>query len=82
MSYLSKKGMKNPWSAEKLRSELTRCLGAFDSVIKNTDETTKNQIVAGADNALEHRFTILGSNGEVLEPFVWNKDIKMYLRAK
>ena len=68
--------MKNPWSAEKLRSELTKCLGLFDGIIKNTDETTKNQVIAGADNALEHRFTILGSNGEVLEPFVWNKDIK------
>lgn len=76
MSYLSKKGMKTPWSAEELCSELTRCLGVFDGVVKNTDETTKNQIVAGADNALEHRFIILGSDGEVLEPFVWNKDIK------
>lgn len=68
--------MKTSWSAEELCSELTRCLGVFDGEVKNTDETTKNQIVAGADNALEHRFIILGSDGEVLEPFVWNKDIK------
>lgn len=76
VSYMSKRGMETPWSAEKLRGELSRCLGVFDGVIKNADETTKNRIVAEADNALEHRFTILGSNGEVLEPFVWNKDIK------
>ena len=76
MPLISKKGIKASWSAEKLCGELSRCLGGFDGVINNIDETTKNQIVAGADNAIEHRFTILGSNGEVLEPFVWNKDIK------
>lgn len=76
MSYMSKNGIKTPWSAEKLSSELSRCLGMIDDVVKDTDETTKNWIIAGADNALDHRFKILGSKGDVLEPFVWNKDIK------
>jgi len=63
--------------SKRLKNRLKQVLGNFDDFVKlEIKETDHSKIITDANNALEHKFDVLGSGLTKVEPIDWHTDFK------
>ena len=76
VSSISLKGIDAIPTKEKLRVRIDEMLGAFQKELQEINEKEKKQIIEQANEAISHKFVLLGSSLTEMNQINWHADFK------